>query len=516
MAGAGLDPNADEKHLALNRFTIPFRIAPERRPQVKEVLLYMSRDRGRSWQLQARTNPMQDGFAFQSQQDGPYWFNVALLDQNNRQEPFNIYTAPVGQKIVVDTTRPEAKLWANRNNQEVAIQWEIREDHPNINSLRLECRTQEMPQDQWIPIQVRPGLSGSGNFPSPSASGVQVRLHISDVAGNLTTVIAETNGSSAFGAVPSNLAAGSTPAPSPVGAMSTVQIGSSGYAPVPSPTPGPAPAPASNAFDNSPFGTASLNPSQVSPGGLTPTNATGIRPGTAETAAVPRANQKPIQFVNQRQATVEIELGKVGPSGIGSVEVWTTLDEGETWALASTETINSDNAVDPALMKPAATRYKVPVQLQREGAAQGYTLIAKSRAGLGRAAPARGEAPQIRLECDSTPPNVDLFSPVPDAEARNQLLLVWKATDKNLANQPIITLEWAEQPNGPWQKIGGGDLPNTGKYSWSVPQGTPHSVYLRISARDLAGNKGVAQTQQPILVDLSVPEVNILGVSQVK
>jgi len=546
---AGLDPAAEEKHLGTPRFTIPFRITPERKPHVKEVLLYVSRDRGRSWSVQARGNPQQEGFPFQASQDGSHWFSVALVDLNNRQEPFNIYTAPVGQKVYVDTARPEVKLWANRHGHDIAIQWEIREDAPNLNTLRLECRAQDMPPEQWLPIQVRAGLTGSGNFPAPSASPVQVRLHVSDVAGNQATVLAETAGTVGFGPAPSTLAAGSAANPSYGAGSAASPTYAPSYAQGQSTAQyGPAPGAATSSIANSnqgplnqgPFNQGQLNQSQMAPGGfsqgainaptpgnafdnapihqagLAPANASGIRPsGNDLSTAAARPSQKPIQIVNQRQATVEIELGKVGPSGIGSVEVWTTLDDGENWSLASTENIGGDSPIDSPLVKPGTTRYKVPVQLQREGVAQGFTLIAKSRAGLGRTVPVRGEHPQLRLECDSTAPEATLFGPIPDPEVRNQLLLTWKASDKNLSTQPI-TLEWAEQPNGPWLKIGGGELPNTGRHSWIVPQGTPHSVFLRISARDLAGNKAVAQTQQPIMVDLSVPEVSILGVTQVR
>lgn len=507
---AGWDAMPEERHLAVNKFTIPFRIAADRRPQVREVLLYLSRDRGRSWQVVARTNPNQEGFPYQAFQDGPHWFSVALLDANNRQEPLNIYTAPVGQKLVVDTTKPEAKLWANRNNQEISIQWDIREEHINLNTVRLECRTSEMPAEQWIPIQIRPSLNGTGSFPAPTGGSVQVRLHAADVAGNQMAVLAEAAGNSAFGAVSPTLAAGSAPAPSlgfgqgantyPSGPLVTntpqPAVGSStSYAPV---------SPVASPFENTP----------MQGGGLTPATATGIRTGFQDSMAMARPQVKPVQMVAQRHASVEIELGKVGPSGIGAVEVWTTLDEGATWSLASTETV-SENPMDGALRKTSATRYKIPVQLEREGVPQGFTLIAKSRAGLGRAAPTSGEPPQIRLECDSTAPEATLFNPIPDRDSPNQLMLTWKVTDKNLTNQPVV-LEWADQPAGPWQKIGSGELNNSGKYSWAVPPGTPHSVYLRLTAKDLAGNKAVAQTHQPILVDLSVPEVNILGVTQGK
>jgi hypothetical protein len=40
-----------------------------------------------------------------------------------------------------------------------------------------------------------------------------------------------------------------------------------------------------------------------------------------------------------------------------------------------------------------------------------------------------------------------------------------------------------------------------------VPEDTPPKVYLRLSVRDTAGNVAVAQTPQPVLIDLTEPEV---------
>ena len=43
-----------EKHLSVPRFTIPVSLAPERQADVKEVLLFVSRNKGKSWDLHSR------------------------------------------------------------------------------------------------------------------------------------------------------------------------------------------------------------------------------------------------------------------------------------------------------------------------------------------------------------------------------------------------------------------------------------------------------------------------------
>ena len=44
-----------------------------------------------------------------------------------------------------------------------------------------------------------------------------------------------------------------------------------------------------------------------------------------------------------------------------------------------------------------------------------------------------------------------------------------------------------------------------------MPTNVPPKVYLRLTVRDAAGNAAVAETKDPVLVDLSVPEPHLIG-----
>jgi hypothetical protein len=218
----------------------------------------------------------------------------------------------------------------------------------------------------------------------------------------------------------------------------------------------------------------------------------------------------PLQIVNKRQVKLDFEVNKFGPSGLGGVDVWVTTDDGQTW-----EKMPGDpNLVLPAgdLREAGPVKGSVTVPLAREATIYGFSLVVKSRAGLGKAPPQRGDQPQLRVELDATMPEAELYSPQADPARRDTLLLTWKAQDRNLAPEPI-TLEWADRRDGPWQPIGPSQLPNTGRFSWQVPASVPPSVFLRLSVRDIAGNVAVAQTSEPILVDLAVPEVSAISLS---
>jgi hypothetical protein len=205
-------------------------------------------------------------------------------------------------------------------------------------------------------------------------------------------------------------------------------------------------------------------------------------------------------MVNNPAVVLEYQLDKVGPSGIGSVDLWMTQTDGQTWTRW---------AEDPEVKGlTSGGKYQRTVELPGEGV-YGFRLVVKSRAGRGRPAPSSGDPPEIRIEVDTTQPVAQLFEPIPDPKQRDALLLRWTAKDRNLSAKPI-TLEYAARPDGEWHEIVK-DLPNTPEgYSWQVPPNIPVSVYLRLRVRDEAGNEGVAVTSEPQLVDLSEPEGHLL------
>ena len=203
-------------------------------------------------------------------------------------------------------------------------------------------------------------------------------------------------------------------------------------------------------------------------------------------------------------------MAKFGPSGVGSVELYVTRDDGKNWqSIGGEKDIPAPTANE--LSGPAATmRRSLAVELPEEGV-YGFYLVVRNGAGLGKPPPRPGELPQMRVEVDRTLPEAALYAPEPAPGRRDALILRWVAKDKNLTATPI-TLQWAAQPGGPWQPIGGPELPNNGSHVWQVPPGVPPRVFLRLTVRDTAGNTGVAETSEPILVDLTEPEARILGV----
>ncbi len=539
-------------HMNQTRFTIPITFNPERRADIRELVLYVSRDQGKSWDVAGRAKPDQDRFSYFAPADGPYWFRIAIINTKGVSEPRDIYTAEATQRIVVDTQKPEVHVAPERQGEEILVRWEVKEDNPDPGTLKLEYRGADSPSNPWTAVMVQPALAGQVTF-RPGLSGpVTVRMQMADQAGNLGAGQADVQ--AAVGtpqpALPTaalQTASTNPPAPAPSGSGYTPPLNPPALNP-PALTPAPAAPLPANAGPSNPTTVAVSKPPYVLAGASEPMTPTardplpppvpppsggpglnslppgaappsGMDTATVGLAATPpplapgslKAESQALQIVNKRLVKLEFQVAKFGPSGLGSVEVYVTQDDGSTWEkMPSNLKVNWPRPEDIRPGVPVQAEVEIP--LAKEATPYGFYLVVKSRAGLGKPAPRPGDLPQIRVELDTTSPEAFLYNPEPDPSRRDTLVLRWKATDRNLAGNPV-SLEWAEQPGGPWQHIGPEQMANTGQFVWQVPANVPPSVFLRLSVRDTAGNVAKAETDKPILVDLNVPDVSIIGLS---
>lgn len=587
---------SEDRHLSKPRFMIPVSLQAQKINDLQAVVLYVSTTRGRSWELHGRIKPGEEGFAYLAKADGTYWFTVAVLDKAGKQDPRDVYQTEDRLKIVVDTVLPEVLLESDRQGSVIHVRWDVREEHLDLASMKMEARLPGT--ENWVPVQIRPSISGSGTIQVQNHGQVELRMSVKDKAGNegIGTAMVPTSLPSgvdglagnqpkgAFGArmsgelVSENSQNDSSPGVVQPAGVPTLplapqvqpvrSVSSAGVPSLPNPSlpsgdllpnnpsdqPPPAPVsmtsvlPVSPPLPNHvnqqpdtplihsrsgglpmPISANSFGPAQAAllqglpfPNGSTPVGGmespvlassiggsgswqTGMQPGGSRVLS-----QRPVHIVSRRQVKLEFEVTKSGSSGIGSVEVFVTLDDGLTWALGVSEPVVSGPG-DLATVVPQ--RMGVMLPLSQEGVIYGFTLVVKSKAGLGRPAPQRGEPPQIRVELDSTHPEATLLSAIAEPSRRDALILSWKAGDRNLANLPI-QLEWAERRDGPWHPISEVDLPNTGRHIWVVPSQVPPCVYMRLLVKDKAGNIAIAQTPDPLLVDLNVPEFQVLGIQQ--
>jgi hypothetical protein len=484
LLAVGVTLGDDVVHINQRNFQIPIKV--DRANDIGELLLYVSKNQGKNWSIYARVAPDKKAFDYLASEDGLVYFSIAVKTKKGLQDPPDIYRAAVGQKINIDTVRPVVRLVsADRIGEEIQVGWDIVEEYPDWTSWKLEYRVTDAPNSSWTALPVHPSIKGTYRFHPYAPGNVSIRLQLRDQATNEAS-----DERSVIGPAPTGVTTAGAVAPAPTGPSSEG-----------SPPPPPAPM-----VGSTPVRTENTLPPLASstPTPPAPAPAASTDMGSNLSSANYRGSLPALQIVNRSQVRLGFDVTKCGPSGLGGVDVYVTMNEGSTW-----EKMSGDPQVSLPLSPDGRGQVKgtVMVPLAREGATFGFYLVVKSKAGLGKSPPSAGMPPHVRVEMDTTPPEAKLFAPQPAPDRPDSLVLSWEAKDRNLAANPI-SLEWAPNPSGPWTFIGDSQLPNTGRYIWTLPGGNsvPPQVYLRLTVRDTAGNAAVAKTDKPVLIDLSVPE----------
>jgi hypothetical protein len=200
-----------------------------------------------------------------------------------------------------------------------------------------------------------------------------------------------------------------------------------------------------------------------------------------------------VRVINNKRITLNYKINDVGPSGVSSIDVWVTHDS-RTWKKLDVGTQTHPPCI---------------VEVSDEGT-YGFTLVARNGLGLGKAPPQPGDVPQVWVEVDLSKPVVHLLGVDNSATGKASVIVRWSAADRNLGPKPI-SLSYSEQGKGTWTNIAS-NLENTGRYVWPIPSHVTGRFLVRVEATDLAGNIGTAQSQEPVLIDMSQPTIAILNV----
>jgi hypothetical protein len=492
-------PTPEITPVASLRFEIPMPVDRAQRPDILELHIYVSKDQGKHWdKLPAVPIPADyredPKLVYTAPEDGMYWFTVSSVSKTNHMEnPPETWKGPIGQKVLVKTRPSPITLKAERVGERIQAKWTINDNYVIKETFRLEY--QDPINKQWILVPDAPVVPvGEWSFQAPPSAAINVRLTIQDAAKNLgkgeafvpATVTSVVNNEERPWGTDSS--SNQNIKPIPPGPVSTDSF------PPPAP-PGPQP----------------VNP-------ITPV--TEQRTVAASSMSVP-ATQYPVttgysglpqvKIVSQPQVQVGFGVDHLGPSGVGKVDVYLTTNDGLKWERAATET--PVRGVENGL---ASGRDSITVKIPRQEIVYGIFLVVKNGAGVGGPPPRDGQdRPMMRVELDTQGPEAKLYQPLPDKGHEGVLILLWKAVDRNLDDNPI-TLEFAEKREGPWALVSNTTtLPNTGaiqpwctgSYAWTVPSIAQGRVYLKLTVRDKAGNSSEAVTPEPVLIDLSQPKV---------
>src|SRR5262245_23990829 len=382
--------------------SVPVNIPESRKADLRELVLYASNDLGRNWQQVAVMPPSQSAFTFTAAIDGNYWLRVAVISKAGKQEPENLFQGPPDQKVVIDTMKPLLRMKApERAGDNVVVAWELQEDNPDWSSFRLEHQAKD--GAAWTPIQATAGLTGEARLRPTTPGPITVRLTLKDQAGNQAIAVADVPGTVSTTAFTNPQAPQATP-PAPVfPSVPAAQLPMTPVAPtVPAPVAQPVveapilPPPPSQPIKTVP------SPSSAPPTVNAPWTASNTK--DAELGRVVASSQSPapmttvpvqavetrrplppLQYVNHPEVTLEYELARVGPSGIGSIDLWWTQNDGQTWELYAVDPESKNGTIKGG-------RHKRTVELPGDGV-YGFILVVKSKAGLGKAPPRAGDIP---------------------------------------------------------------------------------------------------------------------------
>jgi hypothetical protein len=440
---------------------------------------------------------------------------------NGDKVPKDITKAEINQTVIVDTQRPTLRILdAERQGEFITVRWDGQEEYPDLQSLKLEFHNSEMPAGVFMKVSMEsPALKGQTTFKSGTGP-VALRMQIKDLAGNASfpaTLELADDGSSQNETAKGNPKKNAKSDPKINSDFKPADAtGPKGSDTSKGWSPGAVPAVAASRTSRIPHENDDADRVPVRGGGDYRDGSTGqlvastsggqvggpnLSGGSSRNA---RGMQPKSHLINNRKLNLEYEVAKIGPSGIGGVDVYLSKDDGQRW-----EKYNQENA-EPVSNRNAS-RHLLPLELPGEGRF-GVYLVIKSGVGLGKAPPRDGDLPQMMIEVDETAPEASLYAPEPDPKQKDSLVIRWQASDANLGDRPI-TLEWSDKPNGVWKLIAK-DLPNLpSQYSWKLPLNVPAQVFLRLTVTDAAGNAAKAETPQPITVDLNEPELQFIGIA---
>ncbi len=490
------------------QFSIPFRFDQQelKRLNAQKVHLFLSRDQGQSWRQIATAELSESQFIFQPDSDGEYWFSVAVSDAEQVMHPEPSLNPP-GLKIVVDRTPAKMDLKVSlKPGRQLELSWKVSDAHPVVNSLDLSFRNSS--EDPWNRVYVKKKLAGRTSWKIRTGQYPEIRGRFVDAAGNVTEKIVKLTAAKpeqndkANQLARSDFSANGTRNQIPVmdETPSSIRLSSARQEHATQPIltlPGQVDA------NSIPSGN-----SQVSPTATGNSAAGSIERPPVENISSDRSaaqvsqptyhNLETTRYMNSHQFEIDYQVAGVGPSGVSVVELFVTQDNGQQWWRYG---------VDADLKSP------MTVQVPEDGR-YGFHFRIHSGVGNAEPPPQPGQKPQIDLIVDSSKPHIQLLNSFQGRGERIDTVTVqWQYADNYPAEKPI-SIFYSVSRLGPWEQAEGA-LKNVGTHSFRIPRNAPSKLYLKIVARDAAGNLAEEISEKPLLIDRARPTARVITIEPV-
>jgi hypothetical protein len=532
-------------------FLVPYQwSSPAEAGAAQAVWLFVSKDRGATWQKISEARPHVTSFNYRAEGDGEYWFAVRTIDRLGRAWPAEPYQPEL--RVVVDTTIPQIVELSARQLENGLIEIVGRASDANLDLSTLRIEAQFDVTGTWQPVDVQ--KAGSPEPVDATAAGsplhaywqppagrgpLAIRAAVSDLAGNPATFQTQVTmlaGGGLAAAQPAPVFAAPTIPPTgdapPAGWISSSAAAAQSATASPASQPWPAVVTHRAPFRLFSSGpalpddgiTAYGNPPETTPAetidgateredhrvaaryaanfnALEPFRQPSVDRPTAEGVGETTLGEAPPadryapqhtppaqpKLVGSRTFALEYDLDDVGRWGVTNVELWGTRDGGRTWLRHARD----DDHRSPLV-----------VTVDDEGL-YGFRIVVESAGALVEP-PRSGDEPELWVAVDLHRPVIELTAlERGEGNLADHLILRWQAADDNLEPRPI-GLFYSSRPTGPWSAIAT-NLEDTGVYAWRVERHVPARFYLRLEARDTAGNLAAFQTREPIEFDPSHP-----------
>ncbi|MEO2016117.1 MAG: hypothetical protein ABGZ53_17290 [Fuerstiella sp.] len=461
-------------------FRIPFAVESAGvGPVSGYAVLFASTNGGPLEQVQ-KVKASAGGFQFEAPGDGLYSFAVRVTDDAGNLVGDAARLQPELQ-VSVDITAPRFQFQlAETASGQVNISWKTNSPDVDPGSVRLEYA--EGTNGRWRPLQGASTPSGQTTIQSLPGTSVSVRGFMTDLAGNKGTGTGQI------------VLSADTPAAVPNDSI-VLPGDSTGHHDVGQPT-------GSQVVGTSPFRASQYNVA----------NSTATQPYRGQTAfnhasynaGLPGRsgpNTQPVgltpgstQIINNRVFDIAYQVEDVGPSGVSSVDLFVTENNGGEW-------FRYDNDID----------LQSPFQVDTRGEGTfGFAIRVRNGLGFSEPPPQPGERPGIVILVDQTPPHAELAQPKVLADGQGRIHLTWQIADQNMSAEPV-RLESAVSAAGPWTPLFDWQMDERA-FEMPIQPGMPTTMHFRLLVRDEAGNVTIAQTTQPVLIDQQRPTARLLRV----
>jgi hypothetical protein len=209
------------------------------------------------------------------------------------------------------------------------------------------------------------------------------------------------------------------------------------------------------------------------------------------------------EYSNTRKLKITSKLQTVTRSGVVKSYLW-VRDSAMKWVMAGEQ--------PEKIAGEAKDAQIVWEHTVKSDGLFGFIVIPENAAGKRDPDPRPGDTAQFLTEVDTAFPEAAIQSAkVTGTGSAPKVDIRWSAADANFDSTPIV-LEYADSataPEGTWKPLTKEPLPNAGGYTWAVSDPKLWQFFLRIRAKDLAGNETKTPFAEKVIVDLDTPKATI-------